>query len=77
MIGTHDQSVTKGPAIVIGRKGSFGEVTFAEEPCWPIDTAFYIEEFGPFEPWYLYRLEVRTAFGVGLREPHGASRWRF
>lgn len=28
-------------------------------------------------PWYLYRLKVHTAFGVGLREPHGASRWRF
>jgi hypothetical protein len=24
-----------------------------------------------------YRLTVHTAFGVGLQEPHGASRWRF
>ena len=28
-------------------------------------------------PWHLYRLNVHTAFGVGLRKPHGASRWRF
>ena len=27
-------------------------------------------------PW-LYRVNVATAFGVGLRELHGASRWRF
>jgi hypothetical protein len=28
-------------------------------------------------PWYLFRLRVSTVFGVGLRPPHGASRWDF
>jgi hypothetical protein len=28
-------------------------------------------------PWHLHRFTIDTAFGVGLREPHGASRWRF
>ena len=28
-------------------------------------------------PWHLYRVNVRTAFGVALREPGGATRWRF
>jgi hypothetical protein len=28
-------------------------------------------------PWHVYRLELRTAFGVATAEPHGASRWRF
>lgn len=28
-------------------------------------------------PWHLYRFRIRTAFGVGLRPPHGASRWDF
>jgi type I restriction enzyme S subunit len=27
---------------VVGRKGSFGEVHFSSEPCWPIDTTYYI-----------------------------------
>jgi hypothetical protein len=28
-------------------------------------------------PWYLYRLTLRTAFGVASEEPHGATRWDF
>lgn len=37
---------------------------------------FSAQSAGP-PPWHLYRFTPRTAFGVGLREPHGASRWRF
>jgi pyridoxine/pyridoxamine 5'-phosphate oxidase len=40
-------------------------------------TAPYSAQSAGPPPWHLYRLEVRTAFGVGLRPPHGASRWRF
>jgi type I restriction enzyme S subunit len=43
IVGWHDQAVTKGPTIVIGRKGSIGEVHFSPVPCWPIDTTYYIE----------------------------------
>lgn len=28
-------------------------------------------------PWYLYRFNVHTAFGVATAEPYGATRWRF
>lgn len=28
-------------------------------------------------PWHVYRFRFRRAFGVGLREPFGASRWEF
>jgi hypothetical protein len=31
---------------------------------------------GP-SPWHLYRIIVATAFGVALRAPYGATRWRF
>ena len=41
-----------------------------------ITAPFSAQSAGP-PPWHLYRLDVHTAFGVGLREPHGASRWRF
>ena len=41
-----------------------------------ITAPYSAQSAGP-PPWHLYRLEVHTAFGVGLREPHGASRWRF
>ncbi|WP_042379381.1 pyridoxamine 5'-phosphate oxidase family protein [Streptacidiphilus melanogenes] len=28
-------------------------------------------------PWHLYRMRVRTVFGVATEEPYGATRWRF
>jgi type I restriction enzyme S subunit len=43
VVGWHDQPLTKGPTIVIGRKGSIGEVHFSEHPCWAIDTTYYVE----------------------------------
>jgi Pyridoxamine 5'-phosphate oxidase len=50
---------------------------------WPAEveddaiTARYSAQSAGPPPWHLYRLTFHTAFGVGLREPHGASRWRF
>jgi hypothetical protein len=41
-----------------------------------ITAPYSAQSAGP-PPWQLYRVNVKTAFGVGLREPHGASRWRF
>ena len=31
------------PTVVIGRKGSAGQVWYIDEPCWPSDTTFYLE----------------------------------
>ncbi|MYA75938.1 MAG: restriction endonuclease subunit S [Acidimicrobiaceae bacterium] len=44
IIGYHDQALTTGPTVVVGRKGSVGVVNFSPGPCWPIDTTFYHEE---------------------------------
>ena len=50
---------------------------------WPVQVEgdaftapFSAPSAGP-PPWHLYRLELRTAFGVATAEPHGATRWRF
>ena len=56
VVGAHDTAVTGGPAIVVGRKGSVGEVHLSAEPCWPIDTTYFIDSFGPFEPRFLLHL---------------------
>ena len=40
---THNQALTTGPSVVVGRKGSIGTVYYCPEPVWPIDTAFYVE----------------------------------
>ena len=43
-IGYHDVALTRGRTIVVGRKGSFGEVHLSDGSCWPIDTTYYIDE---------------------------------
>ncbi len=42
-VGTHDEHLIFGPAIVIGRKGSIGEIHLVKDKCWPIDTTYYID----------------------------------
>lgn len=41
--GYHDEALIE-QGIIIGRKGSIGEVEYSEKPFWPIDTTFYVEE---------------------------------
>ncbi len=54
VVGQHTAAITKGPTIIIGRKGSVGEVHFCPVPCWPIDTTFYIDQFPDgLDPQYL------------------------
>ena len=42
IVGYHDSSLTDGPTIIIGRKGTAGAVHYSPIPCWPIDTTFFI-----------------------------------
>ena len=41
--GYHNNFLIKGPAIIVGRKGSAGEVVWEEENCFPIDTTYYVK----------------------------------
>ncbi|MGR3512956.1 MAG: restriction endonuclease subunit S [Paracoccaceae bacterium] len=36
-----DRSLTDGPSLVIGRKGSAGEITRVDGPFWPLDVTYY------------------------------------
>jgi hypothetical protein len=40
-------------------------------------TADYSAQSAGPPPWHLYRMTMRTVFGVATRPPHGASRWDF
>jgi type I restriction enzyme, S subunit len=42
VVGTHVEPLIGGPGIIVGRKGSVGEVTFSPEPFWPIDTTYFV-----------------------------------
>jgi type I restriction enzyme, S subunit len=39
----HNQFLVDRPTIVVGRKGSIGEVHLVTSPCWPIDTTYFVK----------------------------------
>lgn len=43
-VGNHDEAFTSGRTIIIGRKGSIGEVHVSDQSCWPIDTTYFIDD---------------------------------
>ena len=43
-IGKHNQKNTNTPAIIVGRKGSHGKITWASDGGFCIDTALYIDD---------------------------------
>ncbi len=45
--GYHNNFIVEGPAIIVGRKGSAGEVTFVNDNCFPIDTTYYVKQSDP------------------------------
>ena len=59
VVGFHDSSITSSPAIVIGRKGSSGKVTWSDLPCFPIDTTYFVDCSQTRENmrWLFYALE--------------------
>ena len=41
---SYSRANTGAPAIIIGRKGSYGKVNWTEKPCFASDTTFFIDE---------------------------------
>lgn len=41
-VGNHNQALVTEPCIIVGRKGSVGNVFISEQPCWPIDTVYFV-----------------------------------
>lgn len=54
VVGSHSKALVTEPGIVVGRKGSYGEVQFSDKPFYPIDTTYYVNQ--------LYRQPVRYWF---------------
>ena len=56
IVGTHVQACVEGPGIVVGRKGSVGEITYCSDAFWPIDTTYYVVNKGKHNWRFLYHL---------------------
>jgi restriction endonuclease S subunit len=44
VVGTHNEFLIEGPALIIGRKGAAGAVSYSALNCWPIDTTYFVRE---------------------------------
>ena len=64
VIGYHDVGLTTGYTIVIGRKGTVGAVHYFSDPCWPIDTTFYVTGTDPL----LMRFKYYVLQTLGLKQ---------
>lgn len=81
VVGQHSAALTSGPTIIVGRKGNVGAVHFSALPCWPIDTAYFVEPpAGHSATYYRYlltslnlvRLDKSTAIPGLSRDDYNA-----
>jgi len=56
VVGTHNDFLITGPAIIIGRKGSIGTVNYSLNECWPIDTTYYFLPMSSLSFKFIYYL---------------------
>ncbi len=56
LVGTHTEACVEGPGIVVGRKGSVGEVCYSSDAFWPIDTTYFVVNKGGHDWRFLYHL---------------------
>jgi type I restriction enzyme S subunit len=81
VVGHHSTALTNGPTIIVGRKGNVGAVHYSAVPCWPIDTAYFVEPPAGHSPAYyryllsslnLVRLDKSTAIPGLSRDDYNA-----
>ena len=65
VVGHHLDACVTGPGIVVGRKGSVGEVAYSSGDFWPIDTTYYVVQKADHNWRFLYHL-LRYADLTGL-----------
>ena len=56
VLDMHDKYIVSGPGVIVGRKGSVGEVYYEKRNFYPIDTVFYITENAHHDLNFLYYL---------------------
>lgn len=58
--GWHNESLVKGPGVIVGRKGSIGTVFYEKRDFFPIDTCYYLTVNNPniLEQKFLYYLLI-------------------
>ena len=62
IVGFHESALTTGPTIIIGRKGSIGQIHFSPDPCFPIDTTYFVDRLRKDIDlqWFVYALHIAS-----------------
>lgn len=56
IVGHHNKPIAKAPGIIVGRKGSIGEIYFSKKDYYPIDTSYYINSSDKYDIRFIYYL---------------------
>lgn len=64
IVGYHSRAITKGPALIIGRKGSVGAIQISLVPCHPIDTAYFLDNFDHLDCKFVLHLLTSLKLGA-------------
>ncbi len=56
IVGRHSVPLTEKPCIIVGRKGSVGQIHISKVPCWPIDTTYFIIPPENLDLYFLFYL---------------------
>lgn len=68
----HQEGMSTGPGVVIGRKGTLGKVFYLEGSYWPHDTTLWVRDFKGNLPKFVYYFFKTLDFGfldVGSANP--------
>ena len=60
VVGTHQEPLVAGPAIIVGRKGNVGSVFWSQRNFYPIDTVYYVDPHA--SSLFLYHALRHTPF---------------
>ena len=52
--GTHSTAIVKAPGVITGRYGTIGEVFYATEDFWPLNTTLFVEDFHGNDAKFIY-----------------------
>lgn len=59
IVDFHIDFLVEGPGIIVGRKGSIGEICWSESNFWPIDTTYYVQPKNDVDlKWLYYKLKT-------------------
>jgi type I restriction enzyme S subunit len=61
--GYHNESLTNGPSVIVGRKGTVGSLYWEDLPFFPIDTVFYVRTKAPMT-YCFYLLQTLGLTGM-------------